>query len=109
MAKLDHAQPKGINPTYIFSIISLATGIFGWVLGIFITLTGFSPLSTYFRFGRLAGLFLIISPGSENLICGEHGNSLYAVRRFDLRLLAICQPIRPNTINTAVVTQTAAG
>jgi len=63
MAKLDHAQSKAINPTYIFSIISLATGIFGWVLGIFIMLVSFTPLSTYFPFGRTAGLFLIISPG----------------------------------------------
>ena len=63
MAKFDHAQSNAINPTYIFSIISLATGIFGWILGIFIMLTSFTPLSTYFPFGRTAGLFLIISPG----------------------------------------------
>jgi hypothetical protein len=63
MAKFERAQSNAINPTYIFSIISLATGIFGWVLGIFIVLTGFTPLSTYFPFGLTAGLFLIISPG----------------------------------------------
>ena len=63
MAKLDRAQSKVISPPYIFSVISLTTGIFGWVLGIFIMLTGFTPLSTYFPFGRTAGLFLIISPG----------------------------------------------
>jgi hypothetical protein len=63
MAKFDHAQSKVINPTYIFSIISLAIGIFGWLVGIFIMLTRFTPLSTYFPFGRTAGLFLIISPG----------------------------------------------
>src|SRR5689334_18943620 len=63
MAKFDHVQSNAINPTYIFSVISLATGIFGWVLGIFILLTGFTPLSTYFPFGRIAGLLLIISPG----------------------------------------------
>ena len=63
MAKPDHARSKVISPPYIFSIISLATGIFGWVLGIFIMLTGFTPLSTYFPFGRTAGLLLIISPG----------------------------------------------
>lgn len=68
MAKFDHAQSKVINPTYIFSIISLATGIFGWVLGIFIILTGFTPLSTYFPFSRTAGLFLILSPGVGWLI-----------------------------------------
>jgi len=56
-------QSKVINPRYIFSIISLVTGIFGWVVGIFIILTGFTPLSTYFPFGRIAGLFLIILPG----------------------------------------------
>lgn len=63
MAKLNPAQSNAINPTYLFSIISLATGIFGWVLGIFIMLTGFTPLSTYFPFGRTVGLFLILSPG----------------------------------------------
>jgi hypothetical protein len=65
MAKLYHMQSKVINPRYIFSIISLATGIFGWVLGIVILLTSFTPLSTYFSFGRLAGLFLILSPGGS--------------------------------------------
>ena len=63
MAKFHHAQSKVINPKYIFSIISLVTGIFGWVLGIFIMLVSFSPLSTYFPFDRSASLFLIISPG----------------------------------------------
>ena len=63
MAKFDHAQSKVINPIYIFSIISLATGIFGWVVGIFITLVSFTPLSAHFPLGRTAGLFLIISPG----------------------------------------------
>ncbi|SRR6266487_5889072 len=63
MAKFDQAQSKVINPRYIFSIISLAIGIFGWILGIFIILTGFTPLSTYFPFDRSASLFLIISPG----------------------------------------------
>ena len=43
MAKFDHAQSNAINATYILSIISLATGIFGWVLGVFILLTGFTP------------------------------------------------------------------
>ena len=63
MAKFDHAQSKVIHPTSIFSIISLTTGIFGWVVGIFIMLTGFTPLSSYFPFGRTAGLVLMISPG----------------------------------------------
>jgi hypothetical protein len=63
MAKFDHAQSNAINPRYILSIISLATGMFGWVLGIFVLLTGFTPLSTYFPFGRTAGLFLLLSPG----------------------------------------------
>jgi hypothetical protein len=62
MAKFDYAQSNAISATYILSIISLATGIFGWVLGIFIVLTGFTPLSTYFPFGLTAGLFLMISP-----------------------------------------------
>ena len=61
MAKFDHA--RSIHPTSIFSIISLATGIFGWVLGIFIILTSFTPLSSYFPFGWTAGLLLILSPG----------------------------------------------
>jgi uncharacterized membrane protein len=68
MAKLCHTQSKVINPTYIFSIISLATGIFGWILGIFIMLVSFTPLSTHFPFGRIAGLFLLISPGVSWLI-----------------------------------------
>ena len=63
MANLDHAQSKVIHPRSIFSIVSLATGIFGWVLVIFILLTSFTPLSTYFPFGRTAGLLLMISPG----------------------------------------------
>ena len=63
MAKFDQAQSKVINPTYIFSIISLATGIFGWLVGIFVMLTGFTALSTYFPFGQNAAPFLIISPG----------------------------------------------
>ena len=63
MAKIDQAQSKVIYPTSIFSIISLATGIFGWLLGIFIMLTSFTPLSSYFPFGRTAGLLLMISPG----------------------------------------------
>lgn len=63
MAKFDHAQSQVINPAYIFSIISLVTGIFGWVLVIFIMLTSFTPLSAYFPFGRTAALFLLLSPG----------------------------------------------
>ena len=63
MAKSDNAQSKVIDPTSIFSIISLTTGIFGWVLVIFIMLTSFTPLSAYFPFGRTAGLLLILSPG----------------------------------------------
>ena len=63
MAKFGHAQSNVTNPTYIFSIISLATGIFGWVLGIFIMLVSFSPLSSYFPFGQNAAPFLIIAPG----------------------------------------------
>ena len=63
MAKFDHGHSNVIYPTSIFSIISLATGIFGWVLVIFIILTSFTSLSSYFPFGRTAGLFLIISPG----------------------------------------------
>ena len=62
MAKLGHTQSQVLNPASIFSIISLATGIFGWVVGIFIMLTGFTSLSTYFSFGRTAGLFLMILP-----------------------------------------------
>ena len=62
MAKFDHTQSKLIHPTSIFSSISLATGIFGWVVGIFVMLTGFTSLSTYFSFGRTAGLFLMILP-----------------------------------------------
>lgn len=62
MAKIDQAQSKVINPGNIFSIISLATGIFGWLSGLSIILTSFTPLSSYFPFGRTVGLFLMISP-----------------------------------------------
>ena len=63
MAKLDQAQSFVINRRYIFTTISLATGIFGWLLVIFILLTSFTPLSAYFPFGRSAALFLLLSPG----------------------------------------------
>ena len=63
MAKLDHAQSNAINPKYIFSLISLATGIFGWVLGIFLVLTGFTALSIYFPFGQTFYNYLVLSPG----------------------------------------------
>jgi hypothetical protein len=63
MAKFDHAQSNAINPKYIFSLISLATGIFGWVLGIFLVLTGFTALSIYFPFGQTFYNYLVLSPG----------------------------------------------
>ena len=63
MAKFDHSQSNAINPKYIFSIISLATGIFGWVLGIFLVLTGFTALSIYFPFGQTFYNYLVLSPG----------------------------------------------
>jgi hypothetical protein len=63
MAKFDQAQSEPINPTDIFSIISLGTGILGWVAGIFNILVGFSSLSTNLHFGRNAAPFLLLSPG----------------------------------------------
>ena len=63
MAKFDEAQSKATDPTSVLSIIGLATGIFGWVLAIFIMLTSFTALSTYFSFGRTAGMVLILLPG----------------------------------------------
>ena len=63
MAKFDHAQSNAINPKYIFSIISLVTGIYGWVLGIFLVLTGFTALSIYFPFGQTFYNYLVLSPG----------------------------------------------
>lgn len=62
MTNFHHAQTKVIHPTSIFSIISLATGIFGWVVVIFVVLTGFTPLSAYFPFDRAAGPVLMIAP-----------------------------------------------
>jgi len=63
MAKFDRVKSNTINPNYIFSTISVATGIFGWLVAIFIMVTSFTPISTYFAFGRTAGLLLMISPG----------------------------------------------
>jgi len=63
MAKLHQQGQRAIHPINIFSILSLGTGIFGWVLGIFIILTGFTTLSNYFHFGRSASWFLLTLPG----------------------------------------------
>ena len=65
MARLNNPDQKAARPINIFSIISLVTGIFGWLAGIFVMLTGFpiTPLPDYFHFGRSAYLFIVILPG----------------------------------------------
>jgi len=63
MSNLNQHDQKPLRPANIFSIISLDTGIFGWLVGIFILLTSFTPLSTYFHFGRVASGFLLALPG----------------------------------------------
>src|SRR5690242_1928546 len=68
MAKLDQAHSFVINRRYIFTLISRATGIFGWVLVIFVVLTSFTALSAYFPFGRNDGRILLLSPGFSWLI-----------------------------------------
>jgi len=63
MATLNQHDQKAIRSINIFSIVSLDAGIFGWLAGIFILLTSFTPLSTYFHFGRVASGFLLALPG----------------------------------------------
>ena len=74
MTKLNQPDgQKAIHPSNIFSIISLGTGLFGWVLGIFIMLTSFTPLSNYFHFGQSASVFLLILPAISWLIALRAG------------------------------------
>jgi len=64
MTKLNQPDgQKAIHPSNIFSILSLGTGIFGWVVGIFIMLTSFTPLSNYFHLGGFASFALLTLPG----------------------------------------------
>lgn len=63
MAELNQRGQKATHPINIFAIISLDAGIFGWIVGIFIVLTGFTTLSNYFHFGRFASWFLLTLPG----------------------------------------------
>lgn len=63
MSNLSPHHQKSLRPASIFSIISVDAGIFGWLVGIFILLTSFTPLSAYFPFGRVAAGFLLAMPG----------------------------------------------
>jgi hypothetical protein len=64
MAKFNQHGLSLTNPTYILPIISLVTGIFGWILGIFSMVIGFTPPSSYVRFFDQSFFnFLILLPG----------------------------------------------
>ena len=63
MAKSNQHDQDRILPTNSFPIISIVTGIFGWMAGIFILLTSFKPLSENFHVGRFASGFLLSVPG----------------------------------------------
>ncbi|SRR5258706_6979735 len=68
MTKFNQHGQSLTNPTYILPIISLITGLFGWVLGIFSMLVGFTPPSSYFYFDQSFFNFLILLPGFSWLI-----------------------------------------
>jgi len=64
MAKFNQHGLGLTNPTYILPIISLVTGIFGRILGIFSMVIGFTPPSSYFRFFDQSFFnFLVLLPG----------------------------------------------
>ena len=64
MAKFNQHGLSLTNPTYILPIISLVTGIFGWMLGIFTMMIGFTPpASYYFHFAQSFFNFLVLLPG----------------------------------------------
>jgi hypothetical protein len=64
MAKFNQHGLSLTNPTYMLPIISLITGIFGWILGIFSMVIGFAPPSSYFRFFDQSFFnFLVLLPG----------------------------------------------
>ena len=64
MPKFSQHNPSLINPTYILPVISLATGIFGWILGIFSIMIGFTPPSSNFYFFDQSFFnFLVLLPG----------------------------------------------
>ena len=63
MAKFNQHGLSLTNPTYMLPIISLITGIFGWILGIFSMVIGFTPPSSYFHFDQSFFNFLVPLPG----------------------------------------------
>ena len=63
MTESNQQGQKAIRPTNVLSIISLGTGIFGWVVAIFIMLTSFTPLSSYVQLGGFASFLLLTVPG----------------------------------------------
>ena len=63
MAKFNQRGLSLTNPTYILPIVSLVTGIFGWILGIFSMVIGFTPPSSNFRFDQSFYNFLVLLPG----------------------------------------------
>jgi hypothetical protein len=64
MAKFNRHNLSLTDPKYMLPIISLATGIFGWLLGIFSIVIGFMPPSISLRFFDQSFFnFLILLPG----------------------------------------------
>jgi hypothetical protein len=63
MTESNQQGQKAIRPINVLSIISLGTGILGWVVAIFIMLTSFTPLSSYVQLGGFASFLLLTVPG----------------------------------------------
>ena len=63
MANANQQGQNHPNPTNMLAVVSIVTGIFGWLLAIFILVTSFTPLSRYFPFGRVASYIVLASPG----------------------------------------------
>ena len=63
MANANQQGQNDPNPTNMLAVVSIVTGIFGWLLAIFILVTSFTPLSRYFPFGRVASYIVLASPG----------------------------------------------
>lgn len=63
MADVNRQGQNDPNPTNMLAVTSIVTGIFGWLLAIFILVSSFTPLSRYFPFDRVAspGISWVIS------------------------------------------------
>lgn len=63
MAKFNQHGLSLTNPIYMLPIISVITGIFGWILAIFTMVIVFTPPSSYFHFDQSFFNFLVLLPG----------------------------------------------